>query len=87
MLLCAAVFVCAWACVRESLGDRKEDREAVRERMREVCLLTGQVNDSCGLNSETVLVQEGGRRLIYPLLTHRNTHITLFQCVCVHGLF
>lgn len=30
MLLCAAVFVCAWACVRESLGDRKEDREAVR---------------------------------------------------------
>lgn len=89
MLLCAAVWVYKSVCVFvrvgcewESLGDRKEDKAAGRERTSGVCLLTGQVNDSWGLNSETVLAQAQRRKLIYPLLTRTCSVVLVFLYVC-----
>lgn len=85
VLLCEYKSVCPLVCVGyewESLGDREENKAAGRERTSGVCLLTGQVNDSWGLNSETELVQEQGRKLIYPLQTHTCSVVLACLYVC-----
>lgn len=45
-------------CVVRVPGRQKGGQRVERERTSEVCLLTGKVNDFCGLNSDQVLVQE-----------------------------